>query len=318
MTRLFALLAALAAATPAAAHITLERAEGSPGSSYKAVLRVPHGCDGSSTVKLSVQVPEGFIAVKPMPKPGWTIDIKKGPYAKTYTFMHGIKLSQGVQEIVWSGKLEDAFYDEFVMSGFIADTLAPGAVLAFPTVQDCEKGSERWTDVPAPGQDAHALKSPAPILRLVAAQNGGHMHMQMQTPALFQHGAIAVESPWLRATPKGAKVVGGYMTITNHGKEADRFVGGSIDGAGRFETHEMSMKGDVMQMRALPDGIEIKPGETVELKPGGFHVMGLDLSRAYAAGETVKGTLKFEKAGEIAVEFSVAPLGAPGPAHQHH
>jgi copper(I)-binding protein len=155
------------------------------------------------------------------------------------------------------------------------------------------------------------------MLRLVAAQGGAHAHMTAPQ-ASFKTGDITVETPWLRATPKGAKVAGGYMTITNHGKEADRFVGGSIEGAGRFEIHEMSMQGDVMQMRKMPDGIEIKPGATVELKPGGFHVMGLDLSRGYAAGETIKGTLKFEKAGEVAVEFRVAPLGAPGPEHAHH
>lgn len=326
MHRSLAFIAALFAATPATAHITLERAEAGPGSSYKAVLRVPHGCAGSATVELSVDVPDGFIAVKPQPKPGWTIAVKKGLYARTYTFQHGIEMAEGARQVTWTGRLEDSFYDEFVMVGFIAGTLTPGSVLAFPTVQKCEQSTERWVEVAAAGQDAHALKRPAPLLRIVAVKDGTHAHAaqaqaahdQAASATSFSAGDVTVEKPWLRATPKGAKVAGGYLTITNRGKQADRFIGGSLEGAGRFEIHEMSMQGNVMQMRELPHGIEIKPGETVTLKPGGFHIMGLDLSRGYAAGETVKGTLKFEKAGEIAVEFQVAPLGAPGPGHGHH
>jgi copper(I)-binding protein len=128
--------------------------------------------------------------------------------------------------------------------------------------------------------------------------------------ATFKAGDLVVEAPWVRATPKGAKVAGGYMKITNTGKEADRLIGGTIDRARRFEIHEMTMVDNVMRMRPLPNGIEIKSGETVELKPGGYHIMGLELEGGYSPGQIVKGTLKFEKAGTVDVEYKVSPVGA--------
>jgi periplasmic copper chaperone A len=122
----------------------------------------------------------------------------------------------------------------------------------------------------------------------------------------------------IRATPKGAQVAGGYMKITNTGKEADRLVGGTLDQTRRLEIHQMTMVGDVMQMRPLPDGLVIKPGETVELEPGGYHVMGLDLQAPFASGQTAKGTLQFEKAGTIQIEYAVVPVGgSPQPEPQH-
>ena len=136
------------------------------------------------------------------------------------------------------------------------------------------------------------------------------MKMAPANPATFKVGNIVVEAPWVRATPAGAKVAAGYMKITNTGKEADRLIGGTIDHAGRFEVHEMTMVDNVMRMRPLPNGLEIKPGETVELKPGGYHIMGLDLQGGYAEGQTVKGTLKFEKAGTVNLEYRVSSVGA--------
>lgn len=162
---LFGLLAALAA-TPAIAHITLEQGEAPVGGPYKAVFRVPHGCDGSTTVKLTVTIPEGVIAVKPMVKAGWEIETKRGPYAKSYSYFHGAKFDQGVKEVTWSGgKLPDAFYDEFVLSTFIAGDLRPGTTLYFPAIQECEQGSHHWVDVPAGSKPAHG--DPAPGVKLI-------------------------------------------------------------------------------------------------------------------------------------------------------
>ncbi|MBK5957061.1 hypothetical protein CCR97_02370 [Rhodoplanes elegans] len=160
--------ASLITSAPAAAHVTLERSEASAGAGYKAVLRVPHGCDRSATLKVRVTIPEGLIAVKPMPKPGWTLAVAKGPYQKAYDFMHGLTVKEGVREIVWTGRLADEHYDEFVFSGFVASAVAPGTTLAVPVVQECETGTAAWTEVAAPGQDPHALKKPAPLLRIVA------------------------------------------------------------------------------------------------------------------------------------------------------
>jgi periplasmic copper chaperone A len=134
-------------------------------------------------------------------------------------------------------------------------------------------------------------------------------------------GSLKIEAPWSRATPGGAKVAGGYVKITNSGKETDRLIGGSLPRAGRVEIHEMAVTDGVMRMRPLPEGLEIKPGETVELKPGGLHLMFMDLSAAMKDGETVKGTLVFEKAGTVDVTFRVAPVGSQAPAgggHSHH
>jgi copper(I)-binding protein len=155
---------------------------------------------------------------------------------------------------------------------------------------------------------------------LMMNADGSHppvQHAQMHIPAskAFKIGPITIDTPWLRATPKGAQVAGGYMRITNTGSVPDRLVGGTLDRAGRFEIHEMTMVNNVMQMRPLPDGLEIKPGQTVELAPGGFHVMGMALQGGFTEGQTVRGTLRFEKAGTVDIEYAVRPIGA-GP--QHH
>jgi len=130
-------------------------------------------------------------------------------------------------------------------------------------------------------------------------------------------GPMKIDHPWARATPKGASVGGGYMNITNTGSAADRLVSGSTDISSRFEIHEMSMDGGVMKMRALPTGLEIKPGQTVELKPGGYHVMFVGLKGGLEQGQKVKATLEFEKAGKVEVNFLVEGLGAQtgGGAH---
>src|SRR6266851_5464367 len=152
----------------ASAHVTLETREAPVGSPYKAVLRVPHGCDGAATIAVRVRVPEGMIAVKPMPKPGWKIETVTGKYSKTYNFFHEAKLSEGVVEIIFSGgNLPDAYYDEFVFTGFIADDLEAGRILYLPVVQECEKGVHRWIEIPAAGKSSRDYPEPAPALKLM-------------------------------------------------------------------------------------------------------------------------------------------------------
>src|SRR5436190_7803417 len=108
------------------AHVTLETAQAQVGSGYKAVLRVGHGCEGSPTTAIRVRIPEGIVAVKPMPKPGWKLEVVTGKYPKTYNLAHGVKMSEGVTEISWSGgNLPEAFYDEFVFTATIADDMKP-------------------------------------------------------------------------------------------------------------------------------------------------------------------------------------------------
>jgi len=150
------------------AHVTLERGEAPVGAPYKAVLRVPHGCEGTATIALRVRVPDGMIAVKPMPKPGWRIDMVTGKYSKTYSFFHGAKLSEGVTEVSFTGgNLPDAYYDEFVVTGFLAGDLEAGKTLYFPVVQECEKGMHRWIEIPAAGKSSGDYPEPAPALKLL-------------------------------------------------------------------------------------------------------------------------------------------------------
>ncbi|WP_020181436.1 DUF1775 domain-containing protein [Methylopila sp. M107] len=160
-------LACLAGA--ASAHVTLEQKEAAVGGGYKAVFKTPHGCKGAPTTTVRVRIPEGVISVKPMPKPGWKLETVKGPYAKTYDFYHNSKLSEGVREVVWSGgELPDEFYDEFVLSGFLAADLPAGSTLYFPVVQECPGGAaERWIEIPAEGAPAQKLDRPAPGLKLL-------------------------------------------------------------------------------------------------------------------------------------------------------
>jgi uncharacterized protein YcnI len=153
----------------AAAHATLEVQQAPINSFYKAVMRVPHGCEGSPTLKVRIQIPEGVIAVKPMPKAGWTLELVKGKYEKSYDYF-GTPMSEGVKEITWSGNLPDEYYDEFIFRGKLTDSLKPDTVLYFPTVQECEKGVDRWIEIPAAGTDPESYEFPAPGLKLLPAE----------------------------------------------------------------------------------------------------------------------------------------------------
>ena len=126
-------------------------------------------------------------------------------------------------------------------------------------------------------------------------------------------GSLVISQAWSRATAHGAKVGAGYMTITNKGTTPDRLVGGSLPQAGRFEIHEMKMEDGIMKMRPLPGGLEIKPGETVKLAPGGYHLMFMKLKEPLKQGETLKGELKFEKAGTVTVDYAVQSIAAQSP-----
>jgi copper(I)-binding protein len=129
----------------------------------------------------------------------------------------------------------------------------------------------------------------------------------------YDVGSIHIANPWARAVPKGAKIAAGYLTITNKGTAPDRLTCVSVAVAAKCEVHSMTMDGGVMNMRLLPDGLTIKPGETVAFKPGSFHLMFVDLNAPLEAGKTVKGTLKFERAGSVDVEYALAPVGATEP-----
>lgn len=163
----FAVTVAMATVVPAAAHVTLEQTPAAVGAPYKAVFTVPHGCGGSATVSLRVQIPDGVIAVKPMAKPGWKIEIARGTYAKPYSLTHGAKLTEGAKEVTWTGNLPDSLFDQFVLSTFIAGDLPAGHMLYFPVVQECEKGMHRWVGVPTAGHANDERDEPAPGVMLI-------------------------------------------------------------------------------------------------------------------------------------------------------
>ena len=132
----------------------------------------------------------------------------------------------------------------------------------------------------------------------------------------YRAGALELSNLWSRATPKSATVGGGYLRIRNTGASADRLLGGSSEVSKRIEVHSMAMEGGVMRMREVKDGLEIKAGETVELKPGSYHLMFVGLQRPFERGQRVGGILRFEKAGEVKVEFVVQAAGAGAPGHE--
>ncbi|MGB6348561.1 MAG: copper chaperone PCu(A)C [Pseudolabrys sp.] len=123
-------------------------------------------------------------------------------------------------------------------------------------------------------------------------------------------GGLKISAAWARATPKAASVGGGYLTITNNGTAPARLVGGSSDVSNRFEMHEMGMDNGIMKMRPLAAGLEIKPGQTIEFKPGGYHLMFVGLNKPLEQGQHIKATLQFEKAGSVTVDFAVEGIGA--------
>lgn len=133
----------------------------------------------------------------------------------------------------------------------------------------------------------------------------------------YKVGALEIEHPWTRATPPGAKVGGGYLTVVNGGGDDDRLVSATSPAAGRVEIHEMAVTDGVMVMRPLPEGLPVPAGETVALAPGGLHLMLIDLAAPLVEGERVPVELTFERAGTIAVELAVDRIGARAPSDAH-
>jgi periplasmic copper chaperone A len=131
--------------------------------------------------------------------------------------------------------------------------------------------------------------------------------------ASAETGNITVEKPWSRATPGGAALAAGYLTIVNHGDPADRLMSVSTSVAGKTEIHQMKMADGKMEMRPVPDGIPIPANSIVVLEPFGYHLMLMDLKAPLQKGETFAGSLTFEHAGTIDVTFKVEGIGASGP-----
>jgi copper(I)-binding protein len=129
----------------------------------------------------------------------------------------------------------------------------------------------------------------------------------------YDVGSIHITAPWARATPKGASSGAAYVTIANKGTVPDRVICVSSDVSAECQIHTMAMDSGVMKMRPVEGGLEIKPGETVSLKPSGSHVMLMHLKHPLEQGKMVEAMLQFEKAGTVKIEFPIAAIGAAAP-----
>lgn len=164
--------------TAATAHVVLDYQVAPAGSSYRATFKVGHGCGSSPTREISVAIPAGVRGAKPMPKPGWSLDVQSARLAQPYT-SHGRTVTEDVVKITWTARTRDdmlpaSHYDEFVLVGQMPER---AGTLYWPVVQLCEEGRHDWTEVPRPGQRPSDLKSPAATLEILPGGGaGGHNH----------------------------------------------------------------------------------------------------------------------------------------------
>jgi periplasmic copper chaperone A len=169
MSRTFPVLAIatvlVVAAQPARGHATLDRSEAPADSFLHTFINVPHGYEGSATLKVRVRIPDGVIGVKPQPKHGWELAIQKEKLKTPIVDSHGRTITEAVVEVIWTGKLLDENFDQFGMHMKLPNK--PGETLYFPTVQECERGVHRWIEIPAAGRSRGDYKEPAPFLKLL-------------------------------------------------------------------------------------------------------------------------------------------------------
>lgn len=154
----------------------------------------------------------------------------------------------------------------------------------------------------------------APTLAQHATPGGAHEEV----------GPIRVDHAWSRATPPTARTAALYLTITNTGDAPDRLIGASTEVAEDAHLHAHRIEDGVARMHAV-EAIEIGPGESVALEPGGLHIMLVSPKRPLAEGDTFTAELTFAAAGSVAVEARVESIGATGPTppaeaagHEHH
>jgi uncharacterized protein YcnI len=172
MKRLFMAIvavAALGAVAVAGAHVTPAPGSAAAGSFQLVAFQVGHGCEGSPTKSVSIQIPAGVIYVKPQVKTGWRLSLKRGKLPVPGT-LFGEKVTTGVRSVTWSGgSLPDSYYDTFNLYIMVPNMV--GKTLYFPTVQRCAKGVHRWIAIPQKGKPEP--EEPAPGLK-VTKGTGGH------------------------------------------------------------------------------------------------------------------------------------------------
>ncbi|WP_457186186.1 YcnI family copper-binding membrane protein [Nocardioides sp. P5_E3] len=165
---------ALSLAAPAGAHVTATPSTAAAGAYTVVTFSVGHGCEGSPTTKIEIQVPESVLSVTPSRNPFYDVEKTIEKLDEPVADAHGNEVTERTASIVYTAStpLPDGERDAFELSFQLPD--AEGETLSFPTIQTCEKGETGWTEVPADGQDAEELESPAPAFEIVAAEAGGH------------------------------------------------------------------------------------------------------------------------------------------------
>lgn len=182
-TKIIAACALCASAFPAFSHISLALAAAPAGSTYKAIFQVGHGCQGSATTGISVQIPAGFQGAKPYPKAGWALTTQFGKLAMPYE-SHGKPVTEDVTVVSWTAAskeaaLQDAHFDEFMLRGKLPEAAGP---LWFKVLQTCENGRNDWREIPAAGASLKTVNSPAVLLEVTAVPPaaghapGAHQH----------------------------------------------------------------------------------------------------------------------------------------------
>ncbi len=307
MKSIIACIAALGFVGVAEAHIVLAEDHAGAGGYYAGYFRVGHGCEGRATTSIRVSLPESVITARPQAKPGWTVTVEKAALAQPAKGEGGHDLTERVAAVTWTGTLDPDFFDEFGLLMKLPD--AAGA-LYFPTVQRCGDAEIAWTDIPAAGQAWHDVPHPAPVLTLAAAsEHDAHAGHDMADMA-----PLRVEGAWSRAAIAGGNGAA-YARVVNDGDAADRLIAVKGDAAEAIEIHEMTTADGVMQMRKV-EALDVPAKGSVELAPGGLHIMLIGLKNALKEGDTLTLTFVFEKAGEVSVAVPVGKAG--GAAHDHH
>ncbi len=287
-----AFCAALAGTGTAFSHVTLAPRAATAGGDYTAAFRVSHACkDARATTGISVRLPQGFVLADAKARPGWKLDVQRP-----------------TGEVRWTAESPQAALPaqertEFVLHGKLPPNPGP---LWFKVLQTCDAGSVDWAQVPASGSSTEGLAAPAARLDVVAPGTA----------------TVDVRNAWVRQSVPGQSGTGAFMNLT--APAGARLVGITTPAAGVAEVHEMKMDGDTMRMRALPS-LDLPAGRTVELKPGGLHLMLMDLKAPLPKGASIPMTLRFEDAQGVASSLELKlPVGvpdgaaaAPAAAHKH-
>lgn len=167
------IVGALAAATPAAAHIVFDEPAAAPNSYYAGFLRVSHGCGASPTRSIRVEIPDGVNIARPQPKPGWTLRVERAPLAAPIRSEGGYEITERVTAIIWDGELPADQFDQFGIMMRLPDRVGR---LSFPVTQTCANGEQRWSDIPAEGAAWRSVAHPAPVITLAAPQQPEEHH----------------------------------------------------------------------------------------------------------------------------------------------